>query len=199
MLLSLSHKFIFVANVKTASTSIEATLAPFAEIRLRKTEVGKHSPLTMISRRFEWVQRYIPYDELFVFGVIRDPVDHMLSLYNAHSREVLKGTAVPTRDMDFDTFLNVWCKDNWQAEPQSRRFVDRNGRFAMSHLVDYDKLTGEFGQVCAHLKLGNVTLKHLNISPENISRDQLTPEQIARIERDRAADYELLRQRPRAF
>lgn len=199
MLLSFTHKFIFIANVKTASTSIEATLAPFAEIRLRKTEFGKHAPLTMISRRFEWVQRYMPYEDFFVFGVIRDPVDHMLSLYNAHSRAVLKGTATPTRDMDFDTFLNVWCKDNWQAELQSRRFADRNGRFKVDHLIDYVKLTSEFGQVCARLNLGDVTLKHLNISPENLNRDQLTPKQIARVGRDRAADYELLRNRPKAF
>lgn len=199
MLLSLSHKFLFVANVKTASTSIEATLGNFAEVRIRKTEFGKHNPLTQISRKFEWVKRYIPYEEFFVFGVIRDPVDHLLSLYNAHSREVLRGSAVPTRGMDFDTFVDVWCKDNWQADLQSPRFIDRNGRFQMSHLIDYESLRDEFGKICTHLELGDKLLKHLNISPENLTRNDLTPAQIARIERDYAQDYELLRNRPRAF
>ena len=199
MLLSLSHKFLFVANVKTASTSIEATLGGFAEVRIKKTEFGKHNPLTQISRKFEWVKRYVPYDEFFVFGVIRDPIDHLLSLYNAHSREVLRSAAVPTRGRDFDWFLDVWCKDNWQAELQSPRFIDRNGRFAMSHLIDYKNLSEEFTQVCAHLKLEGKVLKHLNISPENLTRDNLTPAQIARVERDYAQDYAFLRNRPRAF
>jgi hypothetical protein len=199
MLLSLSHKFLFVANVKTASTSIEATLWKFAEVRIRKTEFGKHNPLTQISRKFEWVKRYVPYDEFFVFGVIRDPVDHLLSLYNAHSREVLRGSAVPTRGQDFDWFLDVWCKDNWQAELQSARFIDRNGRFQMTHLIDYERLRDEFAQICAHLELGDIVLKHINVSPENLTRDDLTPAHIARIERKYAQDYELLRNRPRAF
>lgn len=199
MLLSLSHKFLFVANVKTASTSIEATLGGFAEVRIKKTEFGKHNPLTQISRKFEWVKRYVPYDEFFVFGVIRDPIDHLLSLYNAHSREVLRSAAVPTRGRDFDWFLDVWCKDNWQAELQSPRFTDRNGRFQMSHLINYDRLGDEFAAICARLELGDKVLKHLNISPENLTRDALTAEQIARVEREYAQDYELLRNRPRAF
>jgi hypothetical protein len=199
MLLSLAHKFIFVANVKTASTSIEATLGGFAEVRIKKTEFGKHNPLTQISRKFEWVKRYVPYNEFFIFGVIRDPVDHMLSLYNAHSREVLRGSAVPTRGQDFDWFLDVWCKDNWQADPQHPRFIDRNGRFQVSHLIDYDHLRDEFTQVCAHLGLGDIRLKYLNVSPENLTRENLTAAQIARVEQTYAQDLELLRNRPRAF
>jgi hypothetical protein len=199
MLLSLNHKFIFVANVKTASTSIEAALQSFAEVRIRKTEFGKHNPLTVISRKFDWVRRYVPYDEFFVFGVIREPVDHLLSLYNAHSREDLRGSAVPTRGMDFDTFLDVWCKGNWQAEPQSHRFVDKHDRFKASHIIMYDRLAAEFAQVCEHLELRNVGLKHLNLSPENLTRDALTPAQIARIERDYADDYTFIRNAPRRF
>jgi hypothetical protein len=199
MLLSLSHKFIFVANVKTASTSIEATLGGFAEVRIKKTEFGKHNPLTQISRKFGWVKRYVPYNEFFVFGVIRDPVDHLLSLYNAHSRDVLRGSAVPTRGMDFEAFRDVWCKDNWQAELQSPRFIDRNGHFQISHLIAYDRLHDEFEKICDRLGLGGKVLKQLNVSPDNLTRADLTPAQIERVERDYAQDYELLRNRPRAF
>jgi hypothetical protein len=199
MLLSLNHKFIFVANVKTASTSIEGALQSFAEARIRKTEFGKHDSLTVISQNFSWVRRYVPYDEFFIFGVIREPVDHLLSLYNAHSREDLRGSAMPTRGMDFDTFLDVWCKDNWQTDLQSRRFVDQAGRLKASHIIMYDRLTAEFARVCEHLELGNIGLKHLNLSPENLTRDALTPAQIARIERDYAEDYAFIRNAPRRF
>jgi Sulfotransferase family len=198
MLLSLSHKFLFVANLKTASTSIEAALTDFAEIRIKQTQYGKHDTLSEISEKLPWVRRYVPYNEFFVFGVIREPVDYLLSLYNAHSRENLRGSAMPTRGMDFDTFLNVWCKDNPQAEPQHRRFTDRHGRFQVSHLIDYDNLSKEFGAICARLELGELRLKHLNLSPENLTRYSLTDAQIARIERDYAQDCALIRNRPRA-
>ena len=147
--------------------------------------------------KLPWVRRYVPYNEFFVFGVIREPVDYLLSLYNAHSRENLRGSAMPTRGMDFDTFLNVWCKDNPQAEPQHRRFADRHRRFQVSHLIDYDSLSKEFAAICARLDLGEVRLKHLNLSPENLTRHNLTDAQIARIERRYAQDYELIKNRPR--
>ncbi len=198
MLLSLSRKFIFVANVKSASTSIEAALAEFAEVRVRKTEFGKHNGLSAISSDYPWVRRYVPFEEFFVFGVMRDPVDHLLSLYNAHSREDLKGSAMPTRGMPFDKFMDVWRKDNWQPEPQHWRFHDKHGRFKMSHIIDYDRLTAEFNAVCAHLGLGELRLKHLNTSPETLKRSDLTAAQTARIEREYAKDYEVLRDRPRA-
>lgn len=41
MLLSLSRRFIFVANLKTASTSIEACLRPFSENCIARTDFGK--------------------------------------------------------------------------------------------------------------------------------------------------------------
>jgi hypothetical protein len=197
MLLSLTHKFLFVANLKTASTSIEAALTNFAEVRIRQTEFGKHDTLSEISEKIPWVRRYVPFKEFFVFGVIRDPVDYLLSLYNAHSKENLRGSAMPTRGMDFETFLDVWCKDNPQAAPQHRRFVDRHGRFQMNHLIDYDSLSKEFVEICARLELGEVRLKHLNLSPETLNRTNLTDAQIARIERDYAEDYALIRNRPR--
>jgi len=33
----------------------------------------------------------------FVFGVIRDPVDYLLSLYNSHQKPAFDGTSNPTR------------------------------------------------------------------------------------------------------
>jgi len=199
MLLSLSRKFIFVANVKAASTSIEAALADFAEIRVRKTEFGKHNGLTAISADYPWVRRYVPYEAFFVFGVMRDPVDHLLSLYNAHSGEDLKGSAMPTRGMPFDKFMDAWRKDNWQAEPQHWHFQDKHGRFKMSHVIDYDRVTSDFNDICVRLGFGDLRLKHLNTSPETLKRSDLTAAQIARIEREYARDYEFLRDLPRAF
>jgi hypothetical protein len=199
MLLSLAHKFLFVANLKTASTSIEATLGKFAEIRVSKTEFGKHNGLSAISQDYPWVKRYVPYEEFFVFGVMREPVDHLLSLYNAHSKDKWIGTPLSTSGMSFETFLNTWCSNNRQAEPQHIRFHDKHGRFKMSHVIDYARVTSDFNDICVRLGFGDLRLKHLNESPETLTRNDLTAAQIARIERDYAEDYAYLRNGPRAF
>src|SRR2546423_8803536 len=102
MLLSLSHKFIFVANLKSASSSIERALAQYAEFRATKTNWGKHDDLSTISRKFGWIRKYVPREEFFVFGVIRDPVDFILSLYNFHSRSAFDGKKHSSKGITFD-------------------------------------------------------------------------------------------------
>src|ERR1700742_714787 len=99
MLLSLSRKFIFVANLKSASSTIEAAIADWAEIRLTQTRFGKHDGLTQISQKFVWAKRYVPYEEFFVFGVIRDPVDFLLSLYNSHNKSAFDGKQHSTKGL----------------------------------------------------------------------------------------------------
>ncbi|HVV65798.1 MAG TPA: sulfotransferase family 2 domain-containing protein [Rhizomicrobium sp.] len=199
MLLSLSHKYIFVANVKSASTSIESTLRTTAEIRIVETRFGKHMTLGQIAQRFDWTTKYVRAEDFFVFGVVREPVDLLLSLYNAHTGESLRDKPNPTTGMSFDQFLEVWLADNFQGKSQARRFRDRSGLLRMTHLIDYDSLSEEFAKVCERLGLGGKRLKHLNISSDTLRRSDLTPAQIARVEDMYAQDYELLRKRPRAF
>ena len=197
MLLSLSHKFIFVANLKSASTAIEAALGPKAEIKVSATKFGKHDGLSAISNKFAWIKRYVPYEEFFVFGVIRDPVDYLLSLYNSHQKPAFDGKQQSTKDMSFDEFLGPWCERSWQARPQRKRFEDEHGRLRVSYLIDLAALAEEFPRVCARLELGPVDLGHKNESPEVLKRNDLTTAQIERVKVIYRADYEYIRDRPR--
>jgi len=197
MLLSLSHKFIFVANLKSASTAIEAAIGDKAEIKVSATKFGKHDGLSAISDKFAWIKRYVPYEEFFVFGVIRDPVDFLLSLYNSHQKPAFDGKRPSTKDMSFDEFLGSWCERSWQARPQRKRFEDENGRLRVSYLIDLATLAEEFPRVCARLKLGPVDLGHKNESPEVLRREDLSAAQIERVKEVYSDDYEYFSNRPR--
>ena len=198
MLISLSHKFLFVANLKSASSSIERALSPFSEFRATRTKWGKHDDLSTISTKFHWIRKYVPRDELFVFGVIRDPVDFVLSLYNFHTRPGFDGQRHSSKGMDFEEFWRVWCERSWQARPQYRRFIDEHGQFQISHLIEMSQLAAEFPEICSKLGV-NATLKKLNVSPVLLSRADLSPELIAQIEHRYADDYEFIKNRPRAL
>jgi hypothetical protein len=197
MLLSLNCKFIFVANLKSASSTIEAALAPKAEVKLTQTKFGKHDSLSQISNKFAWVKRYVPYDEFFVFAVMRDPVDHLLSLYNSHQKGEFDGKPHSTKDMSFDDFLEVWCGRSWQAKPQHVRFTDEHGRFKMSHIVMLEDLAQEFDRICEHLRLGRIELGHKNPSPAALNRQDLTAAQVELVRTRYAEDYAWIANRPR--
>ena len=196
MLLSLSHKFIFIANLKSASSAIEAAIGHAAEIRITGTNFGKHDGLSAISQKFPWVRRYVPYDEFFVFGVMRDPVDYLLSLYNSHHKEDFDGKYYSTKGMPFDEFLHVWCGRSWQAKPQHLRFNDQHGRFGTSCVIDLERLDEEFPRVCAHLGLGQINLERSNRSPAALRRSDLSPEQIGQIKAKYESDYEFMKRAP---
>lgn len=197
MLLSLSRKFIFVANLKSASSAIESALAPKSDVKFTQTQFGKHDGLSQISNKFAWIKRYVPYEDLFVFAVMRDPVDYLLSLYNSHQKGEFDGKAHSTKGMSFDDFLEAWCAKSWQAKPQHRRFTDDHGRLKMSHIVLYDDLADEFPQICARLKLGWTELERKNPSPAVLSRNDLTAAQIELVKARYGEDYEWIRNRPR--
>lgn len=199
MLLSLSHKFIFIANLKTASSSIERILEHAAEISLRRTEHGKHDSLTQISHKFPWVRKYVPYNEFFVFGVLRDPVDFLLSLYNSHNKEAFDGMPHSTKDKPFGEFLSTWCVRNWQARPQSARFRDEHGRFRITHVVDFADLDEELPRIQEKLGLPVKQLPKTNVSPEIATRADLSPDDIEKIAVLYADDYALLNNRPKAI
>ena len=142
MLISLSRKFVFVANLKTASTSIEKALRPFAELALVESRFGKHQEFAQIEARFAWLLGQIDPAELFVFGVIRDPVDYMVSLYNSHTDPKFRDRpALYTAGLDFDHFLREWTVANAdQIRQQHLRFLDRAGRLAPNYIISYDRL-----------------------------------------------------------
>jgi hypothetical protein len=84
MLISLSKEFIFLANLKSASTAIEAALSPYAQVVLTDTRFGKHQLFSEVETRFQWMLNIIDPQRLLVFGVLRDPAELLISLYNSH-------------------------------------------------------------------------------------------------------------------
>lgn len=185
MLLSLSKKFLFIANLKTASTSIERVLSGHCELRLTHSPYGKHQSFVEFAERFRWMLSLTNIEDLFVFGVIRDPVDYTLSLYNSHKREQFKDNAkLYTGDMDFARFITQWVPRNAdQLKNQYLRFVSAEGRLITNFLISYDKLSEGLEVVAQKIGVPDLTkLPRANASPEGTKREDLTREQIEWIE-----------------
>jgi hypothetical protein len=198
MLLSLSHRFIFVANLKSASSSIERALGPHAEFRVSQTKFGKHDDLSTISRKFAWTKKYVKPEQFFVFGVVRDPVDFVLSLYNFHTLESFSGKAHFSKGVPFEEFWTGWCAKSWQARAQHPRFTDKRRRFRTTHIIDFAQLEVEFPKICARIGV-TAKLPKANVSPQIMTRLDLSRKQTDEIARRYADDYLFLKNRPYAL
>lgn len=195
MLISTSKRFIFIANMKTASTAIETALRWASEIAVVEDRFGKHQSFREIVDRFDWLFSAIGLEEFFKFGVIRDPCDYMVSLYNSHMHPRFKDDPqLFSGALDFDDFLNEWVPRNLaQVTQQHLRFRDENGRIAANYIVSYDKLAdglrfvGELVGV-----VGLTTMGNENVSYGSFQSSSLSGQQRAWIETRFEGDREML-------
>ena len=75
MIISLSKRFIFVHNPKTAGTSIRTALEPFAEKLSHRPK--KHETITELQKRTK-----MDLSNFFIFGFTRNPWDRACSFYH---------------------------------------------------------------------------------------------------------------------
>jgi hypothetical protein len=187
MLIGLKRKFVFVANLKTASSAIEEVLKPLSEIAISDSQFGKHLAFADIEQRFSWVFEHIPRQEFFVFGIMRDPIDFIISLYNSHANTDFKfmHPHLYTGAMDFDEFLSRWCDDNRdQIRPQYLKFLDHNGWIAPDLIISYRRLARGLAYVSR--RIGAPTLR--TMPPINVSQGLLARYRLSRKQRAWIAD-----------
>lgn len=167
MIISIEKKFIFVANLKTASTSIESALRPHGDIVVRRSELGKHLAFSEIQKRFSWLFEVLDEQVFFKFGVIRDPVDYTISLYRSHMDEKFRDSpGLYTGNMSFEEFLEQWVpKNRGQMQPQINKFKDQNGEYALNRLIFFEDLKKSFPQVMKEVGIPEIELPNLNVSP----------------------------------
>lgn len=168
MIISIEKKFIFIANLKTASTSIEAALRPHGDIVVRRSELGKHLPYSEIQKRFNWLFKVIDEKEFFKFGVIRDPLDYALSLYKSHRHDKFKDNLkLYTGNMSFDEFIDVWVPNNkGQLQPQIDRFIDSKGELSLDQVIIYKDLEKSFPDAMRKIGVPEIVLPRMNVSPD---------------------------------
>jgi hypothetical protein len=204
MLISLDFKFIFIANLKSASSSIEAGLRSVSEIALVESRFGKHMHFSEIEKIFPWILK-LPArlqnntlkgrDDFFVFGVIREPIDFLISLYNSHSASrFADDSKLYTGNMDFDVFLNKWTEANPdQVEPQYLKLLTNKGAIGADYIISYDKIDDGLNYVMNTLGLPMLSnLEKLNVSERRMLRANLSLEQRDWILTQFSADYNFM-------
>ncbi|MBV8798290.1 MAG: hypothetical protein JOY77_10650 [Alphaproteobacteria bacterium] len=195
MLFSLTHKFLFIANLKTASTAIEVVLGPYAELRLVRSEFGKHISYVKFLEHFDWLTRRIDMNEVFVWGVIREPVDYVLSVFNAHTKERFRDQPkLYTGNLSFDDFLESWAPTHPdQLRPQISRFLRADGQPGTNLLITLDTLQEGLQMVADKIDIPALkSMPRDNESPAVLSRADLNAAQLAWIEKRFRKDTEAI-------
>ena len=189
------HRFVYVANSKAASTAIHnSQLAGQAQVRL--TTAGKHLPLSDIVNRFDFIFERYAVEDFLTFGVIRDPVEWIVSWFNFRSRPELAQQDPPASHYVGDiSFQEFWDRYRGSSiyPPQSTMFCGPHGH--ADFLIRFGRLADDLARV------GDVLgIRRLRIVTENQARvvrlrpADVPPSVSAEIRDVYRSDYELIRQ-----
>lgn len=194
MLISVKKRFVFVANTKAASTSIEAALARQAEISRPGGPQEKHTPLAFVrwEYRFLFTAPETPFDGFFKFGVMREPMDWIESWFRYR-----KGNKVASPLPASMSFAEFWDQGDWNIRrrdgapyAQSDMFVDQHGQLLADLVLPYHRLNEVLPRVFQALGIA-AEVSHLNVSALKSVDDSLTPALRDRMRAHYAADYAL--------
>ncbi|SDE59363.1 sulfotransferase family 2 domain-containing protein [Ruegeria marina] len=167
MQIGFGKKFIFVANTKTASTSIEAALMRYSDIVRAGDPRRKHTSLYEGIRTYPVVFRNPHHrpESYFKFGVMRDPIEWIGSWYRYRSGNKVE-SPLPA-DMSFADF---WARADWnirfgngQKHLQRNMFTTPDGDLLADVIIPYHKVSEMFAEICTLLKIDD-PLPRKNVS-----------------------------------
>jgi len=195
MLIGVKKRFLFIANSKSASTSIEHALINHTEIERGSTPQRKHITLCEALEEYDFLFSQPAYhpDTFFKFGVFRDPVDWIYSWFRYRKRKNALN-ALPV-DMPFSEFWNKndWNKWRQPGRPRLQRdmFADADGKIIADYLIPHQQVSQHFSKILKNLGLKD-TLPARNVSAISGSPTDLSEDMLAELRAFYAADYAVL-------
>jgi hypothetical protein len=166
MLIGVRKQFIFVANTKTASTSLEQLLAKHAEIMRGGGPERKHIPLSQVPSEYFFLFRpKRPFESYFRFGVMREPISWIRSWYRYRTGN--KVASPLPKGMSFEDFWRArdWNIQRWNGKPylQSDMFCDGNDEVLADMIIPYERMGDLIPQVLDALNIPG-EIPRLNVS-----------------------------------
>ena len=187
MIISHSHRYIFIKSEKTAGTSVEAALSkhctandmvtPLGDYWFNRGERGEwihssmnaegffqHDPAADVRRK---VSPEI-WNDYFKFSITRNPWDRVVSNFSWEARN--KFALRPARrwyhrlGMRFDEFgettklFRKFVAGDWT---NNDRFYLLEGALCVDFVIRYERLTEDLAEVCRRVGLPPLILPHL--------------------------------------
>lgn len=173
-IISFTHNFIFLKNVKTAGTSIEVDLSPLAGEDAVVTPIippeNGHQPRnftdpqngTMLFRNHmsaQDIRRLIGperFNAMYRFCVERDPIDKAISQFH-----MLRNSPVHNADQSYQKDFETFCQDGdfpvdlWRYSER----IDGTHRLLVNRVLRYDRLAQELSDVMTNLGLTTFKLQ----------------------------------------
>jgi hypothetical protein len=187
MIISHSHKFIFIKPLKTAGTSIEAALSQYCsnndivtslnDFWFNRDKNGEWVHKAMNDEGFQQhddaqtIKNRIPpetWDSYLKFSMTRNPWDRALSYFSWKQRRFPElrpkksfyhYLGIPYNELrKTKEIFSQFLKNDL---PNNDQFYLINGKLCVDHIVRYEHLVEDFEQLCKLIGLPPIKIPHL--------------------------------------
>lgn len=167
-MISESKKFIFIHIPKTGGNSITTALKQYTDDGLKFVRfdgevyngISVYNSKNRIVKKHSLLSEYEDYYDLdgyFIFTVIRNPFDRMLSWYFYEKKEW-------DRD-NFNRFLlSIDPKKDYRFSSQKKYVLRKDGTDGIDHRIHFDNLQEGFDEICVIKDIPCSKLLHVNKS-----------------------------------
>lgn len=206
MRISHSHKFIFLANARTGSTTVRNILDKYSEIKsVHITEISDDFPfynhISALELKTIFIEREWDWESYEKFCFVRNPFDRTVSLYHHHLRmkeriknkrfknNILKKYRRDKHGLDNpgpsfrDFVMSMKAKKGLHASLNS--FVcDLDGKLLVNQILKFENIADELPKYLKKLDISITSedIPHLNSSDNRVKyRSYYDNELIARV------------------
>jgi hypothetical protein len=206
MVISHSHRFIFIHIYKVAGTSIANALYPYAwkpnpMVRLIES-LGIKLPHSLVrdpfSRHISALQLRnglpsVTFDDFFKFAFVRNPWDWQVSLFHyARSKKSHHQHRKINALRDFEDYIQWRVTEDRKLQ---KDFVcDESGELLVDFVGKYENLESDFQKICNTLEIDG-TLPHLNRSIHRDYKSYYTEKSVRLIEEHFEEDIDFFQYR----
>ncbi|MBN1147305.1 MAG: sulfotransferase family 2 domain-containing protein [Anaerolineales bacterium] len=203
MLISHSHRFIFIHIYKVAGMSVRNALDAYATkpdivnrlfYKLGLKIASPFQPCRMFPfhARAKLLKQGLPariYDTYYKFAFVRNPWDWQVSLYHFMLQDPTHFQHELLKSMSgFGEYIEWRVSEDKNLQ---KDFVtDDNGKLIVDFVGRYERLADDFRRVCAALKI-DATLPHINRSSHKDYRSYYDERSRKMVEEHFAEDIEL--------
>ncbi|MGH8046482.1 MAG: sulfotransferase family 2 domain-containing protein [Chthoniobacterales bacterium] len=195
MLISHSKRFVFLANPKTGSVSVQAILRPCSEVKslpektpceVRRAS-GLHNHITAPDLVRTFAERGWNWSDYFSFTMIRNPWDRIVSAYEYGRRNV--ETMAHEQVAAAGSFAQfAACAPVRLIE---RHAFDSEGRRLVGEIVRLEDIAVELPRILKMLGIPFAKIPHRNATDRGHYRDYYDDETREAVARSYARDIEI--------
>lgn len=175
MIISKSHRFIFIAVPKTGTSSVETALQKYAAEKMTR-RFNKHATTRKLMRDLPEEM----WNNFFKFAFVRNPYDRIESWYFYRKRSELANVNHPrhkmyTGDKTFEEFVQ-WFPKNTMMLNQVDFIAPKDDGLLVNAYGRYETLEADFAKFCGRLDIPEIELPQVRVSQRDQSSDIWTPE-----------------------